>query len=108
MILDKKIEMGEEYKKEQRELLEPILKYYFNGFRAYMSYDVPQTYRIAAQIVAALGIILIIFDSILLMDINFIIDIQGFFKIILIFYSKLSNKIKSINSLDFNIFIFLI
>ena len=64
MILDKKIEMGEEYKKEQRELIEPILKYYFNGFRAYMSYDVLQTYRIAAQIVAALGIILIIFGFI--------------------------------------------
>ena len=61
MIIDKKIEMGEEYKKDQRELLEPILKYYFNGVTANMSYNVPQTYRIAGQIVAALGIILIIF-----------------------------------------------
>jgi len=61
MIIDKKIEMGEEYKKEQRELIEPILKYYFNGVTANMSYNVPQTYRIAGQIVASLGIILIIF-----------------------------------------------
>ena len=61
MIIDKKIEMGEEYKKEQRELLDPILKYYFNGVTAQMSYNVPQTYRIVAQILATLGIIVIVF-----------------------------------------------
>jgi len=61
LIIDKKIEMGEEYKKKERELLEPILKYYFNGVTTNISYNVPQTYRIAAQIVATLGIILFIF-----------------------------------------------
>jgi para-nitrobenzyl esterase len=61
MIIDKKIEMGEEYKKEQRELLDPILKYYFNGVTAQMSYNVPQTFRIVAQILATLGIIVIVF-----------------------------------------------
>ena len=60
MIIDKKIEMGEEYKKEQRELIEPILKYYFNGVTSQMSYNVPQTYRIVAQILATLGIIVIL------------------------------------------------
>lgn len=60
MIIDEKIEMGEEYKKEQRELLDPILKYYFNGVTSQMSYNVPQTYRIVAQILATLSIILIL------------------------------------------------
>jgi len=60
MIFDKKIEMGEEYKKEQRELIEPILKYYFNGVSSQISYNVPQTYRIVAQILATLSIIFIL------------------------------------------------
>jgi para-nitrobenzyl esterase len=64
MIIDKKIEMGEEYKKEQRELLDPILKYYFNGVTAQMSYNVPQTYKIVAQFVTTLGIIALIFGII--------------------------------------------
>ena len=60
MIIDKKIEMGEEYKKEQRELIEQILKYYFNAVSSQISYNVPQTYRIVAQILAALSIIFIL------------------------------------------------
>ena len=58
MYFDEKIEMGEEYKSEQRELIEPLLKYYFNGNSAEMSYNVPQTYRIAAQFLGAIGIVI--------------------------------------------------
>jgi para-nitrobenzyl esterase len=64
MILDEKIEMGGEYKSEQRKLIEPLLKYYFNGVSAQMSYNVPQTYKIVAQFVTTLGIIVLIFGII--------------------------------------------
>ena len=57
MVFDEKIEMEENYKSEQRELIEPLLKYYINGNYAQMSYNVPQVYRIVAQLVAALIII---------------------------------------------------
>lgn len=52
MVLDEKIEMEENYKSEQKELIEPLLKYYINGNYAQMSYNVPQVYKIAAQLVA--------------------------------------------------------
>ena len=64
MILDEKIEMGGEYKSEQRKLVEPLLKYYFNGVSAQMSYNVPQTYKILAQFGTTLGFISIIFGII--------------------------------------------
>ena len=60
MILDEKIEMVEEYKDEQREILEPLLKYYLNGNFAQMSYNVPQVYRIALQAIGTLLILILI------------------------------------------------
>ena len=60
MILDEKIEMVEGYKDEQREILEPLLKYYFNGRFAEMSYNVPQVYRIAFQVICGLSILIFI------------------------------------------------
>ena len=60
MILDEKIEMVQEYKDEQREILEPLLKYYLNGNFAQMSYNVPQVYRIALQAIGTLLILILI------------------------------------------------
>ena len=60
MILDEKIEMVEEYKDEQKEILEPLLKYYLNGNFAQMSYNVPQVYRIALQAIGTLLILILI------------------------------------------------
>ena len=60
MILDEKIEMVEEYKDEQREILEPLLKYYFNGRFAEMSYNVPQVYRIVIQVLCGLLILILL------------------------------------------------
>ena len=40
MILDEKINMEENYKSEQRELIEPLLDYYLNGNCGQLSYNV--------------------------------------------------------------------
>ena len=61
MIIDEKIEMVENLKDEQREILEPLLKYYLNGNFAQMSYNVPQVYRIVLQLIAGLSILILIF-----------------------------------------------
>jgi para-nitrobenzyl esterase len=60
MILDEKIYMEEDYKKEQRLLIEPLLKYYFNGCYSNISLNVPQFYKIIVEIVGTLLIIIII------------------------------------------------
>jgi len=57
MILDETIEMNEKFKEEQRELIEPLLKYYFNGCYVQLSWNVPQVYKIIAQVLATLLII---------------------------------------------------
>ena len=56
MILDEKINMEENYKSEQRELIEPLLDYYLNGNFGQLSYNVPQVYKIVAQLGATLAI----------------------------------------------------
>ena len=61
MIIDEKIEMVENLKDEQREILEPLLKYYLNGNFAQMSYNVPQVYRIVLQLIGGLSILFLIF-----------------------------------------------
>lgn len=57
MILGEEIKMEEDYKSEQRELIEPLLKYYMNGNFVQMSYDVFQVYKIAGLAIPALVII---------------------------------------------------
>ena len=49
--------MEEDYKSEQRELIEPLLKYYINGNFLQMSYDVFQVYKISAVAISSLVII---------------------------------------------------
>jgi len=60
MILGEEIKMEEDYKSEQRELIEPLLKYYINGNFYQMSYDIFQVYKIAAIDISSLVIIGII------------------------------------------------
>ena len=60
IILDEKIEMAEDLKEDQREILEPLLKYYINGNFIQISYNVPETYKIAAQLIAILAILIFI------------------------------------------------
>ena len=60
MILGEEIKMEEDYKSEQRELIEPLLKYYMNGNFIQMSYDVFQVYKIAAIAISSLAIIALI------------------------------------------------
>ena len=57
MILGEEIKMEEDYKSEQRELIEPLLKYYMNGNFLQMSYDVLQVYKIAGLAISGLLII---------------------------------------------------
>ena len=64
MVLDEKISIGGEYKPEQRKLIEPLLKYNLNGNTSQLSYNVPQVYRIVAQGLATVGIVIIIIRSI--------------------------------------------
>ncbi len=58
IIIDEEVEMGDEYQSEQRKLLDSILKYYVNGNTSQMLYNVPQTYRIIAQVIAGLAILI--------------------------------------------------
>ena len=57
MILGEEIKMEEDYKSEQRELIEPLLKYYMNGNFLQMSYNVFQVYKIAGLAISGLLII---------------------------------------------------
>ena len=66
MIFDENIQMVEDYKKEQRVLIEPLLKFYFNGCYSDLSLNVPQFYKIIAQIV---GTLLIIIAAIIIIEI---------------------------------------
>ena len=66
MILDGNIQMVEDYKKKQRLLIEPLLKYYFNGNYSKLSLNVPHYYKIIALIV---GTLLIIIAAIIIIEI---------------------------------------
>ena len=61
MIIDKKIEMIEDYNGKQREILDPLIKYYLKGSISNLSYNVPIVYKLVGQIfvvlVAAFGLI---------------------------------------------------
>ena len=74
MILDENIEMVEDYKKEQRVLIEPLLKYYFNGNINNLSNNVPQYYKIIFQII---GTLLIIIAAIIIIEIILIKIYRG-------------------------------
>ncbi|MCR5089676.1 MAG: carboxylesterase family protein [Oscillospiraceae bacterium] len=50
MVLGEEIGMTSDLKREQRELLEPLLYHYFNGCYAHLDYMVPYTGRILAQL----------------------------------------------------------
>ena len=54
IILNEKIEIIEDYKSDQRELIEPLLKYNFNADFSRLSFNVPQVYKIVATIIFAL------------------------------------------------------
>ena len=60
MILDENIHMEEDVKREQRLLIEPLLKYYFNGCYSNLSLNIPQFYKIISQLVGTALIIIII------------------------------------------------
>ena len=73
MIFDENIQMVEDYKKEQRILIEPLLKYYFSGCYSDLSLNVPQFYKIIAQIV---GAILLLIAIIIVLEIVILILIR--------------------------------
>ena len=65
MVLGSETGMVEDLKGEQRQLVEPLLHHYFNGSSSQLDLNVPQLYRILAQLVATLmlitaGIIIIV------------------------------------------------
>jgi len=66
IILDDKIEMAEDLKEEQREILEPLLKYYINGDFAQISFNVPETYKIAAKMIGVFAILAFIISIFIL------------------------------------------
>ena len=65
MVIDEKFEMIEDYKTEQREILEPLVEYYFNADFKRISYNVPIIYKYAAIIIACLSIIILIINRLL-------------------------------------------
>lgn len=58
MILDEKIEMIENYESKERELIEPLLKYYFNCNFYDLSYNAPFVYKIVAIVLCILAAII--------------------------------------------------
>ena len=57
MVLGEETGMTEDLKKEQRELIEPLLDHYFNGCYSQLDYNVPQLYNLIGMVA---GIVLII------------------------------------------------
>ncbi|ORX42183.1 alpha/beta-hydrolase [Piromyces finnis] len=75
MILDggdNKIVMESDYKREERQLIEPLLKYYFNGNYSQLSLKVSQFYKIIAQCVATLFLFIIVVGGLLYTMIKYI------------------------------------
>ncbi|ORX79264.1 alpha/beta-hydrolase [Anaeromyces robustus] len=56
MILDETFKQEKNLKEDQRILLEPLLKYYMNGCYRQLSMNVPQIYKIGAQLIGTLFI----------------------------------------------------
>ena len=63
MIIDEKCEMINDYKGEQREILDSLLKYNLKGDTSNLSYNVPIVYQVIGQIII---VILFIIGSIIL------------------------------------------
>lgn len=63
MVIDEKFEMIEDYKTEQRKLLEPLLKYNFNSNRNEISYNVPFVYKNAFAAISILLILIFTFGK---------------------------------------------
>lgn len=55
MILGEEIEAADDYKADQRRLIEPLLKYGFNGCYSQLSFSVPQVYKMLGVVVGALA-----------------------------------------------------
>ena len=49
MSIDEEMEIIEGYKDEQKEILDPLLKYYFNGNFGRISYNVPYVYKLVGM-----------------------------------------------------------
>ncbi len=60
MVLGEEIGMVEDLKSEQRKWIEPLLHHYFNGCYSQLDYNVPQLYRIIAQVAAALVLLALV------------------------------------------------
>lgn len=60
MVLGEECYLDSDLKREQRELMEPLLSHYFNGCYAQMSLMVPQTGRILAQFLAVVVLIVLL------------------------------------------------
>lgn len=63
MVIDEKFEMIEDYKTEQRELLEPLLKYNFNANRNGIFYNVPFVYKNAFTVLSIILILIFTFGK---------------------------------------------
>ena len=57
MVFDKKSRMGEDIKSLQRELLDPLLDYGFNGSQYDLTPQVPVVYKTAAKIAAGVAVV---------------------------------------------------
>lgn len=64
MLLGEEIRAVEDYKGSQRELIEPLLKYGFNGCYSQLSFNVPQVYKIAGIALAFLLCICIVIAAV--------------------------------------------
>lgn len=58
MIIDEKCEMINDYKGEQREILDSLLKYNLKGDTSNLSYNVPIVYQVIGQVVIVLLVII--------------------------------------------------
>ena len=66
MMLGEDIRMECDLKREQRELTEPLLGYYFNGCYSQLDMNVPQVRRICAQLLAAVVLVAAIIAGVIL------------------------------------------
>ena len=57
LIIGNEIKMDSDIKSDQRKEIEPLLHHFFNGNYMQMSFNVPQTYRLLAALIAAIVLI---------------------------------------------------
>jgi para-nitrobenzyl esterase len=58
MVLGSDIHMESDIKAAQRKVIEPILHHYFNGEYMQISFNVPQTYRIAGLLAVLIAAVI--------------------------------------------------